>query len=157
MWCLMKNKQVIILITIIIISIIVGSTLILKQNNKTPINRHSKLTDIVFEENKVNIYFFWGDGCNHCQNQFKFFESIQNEYQDYFNLYAFEVWHNDDNTQILNNFSEIMEDKVSGVPYTIIGNKTFTGYNETKKSELISTIIEQSQNKDDVYQQYLDK
>ena len=43
-----------------------NDNLILEEetNNDTKID--AKLEDIVYDENKVNIYFFWGNGCPHC-------------------------------------------------------------------------------------------
>ena len=116
-------------------------------NTKTDI----KLENIVYNENKVNIYFFWGNGCPHCEEEFKFIKSIENKYKDYFTLNTFEVWHNKDNAEILKQFADAMGDEVSGVPYTIIGNKTFTGFSEKYEEQFLQAIEEQYKNSYDVY------
>ena len=114
------------------------------------------LDNVVREKNKVNIYLFWGDGCPHCKKEKEFFESIKTKYGKYYNLYTFEVWYNEENLNILNAFASSMGEKVTGVPYTIIGSKTFKGFNDTDdyKQSIIKTIEEE---KDKNYDVYFDK
>lgn len=124
-------------------------------NNKTIVNVSNidsvNLEKIKKEEQKVNIYFFWGDGCPHCAEEHAFFQEIEEEYGQYFNLYTFEVWFNDDNAELLEIFAEEMNDTVKGIPYTIIGDKSFTGFNDAKKDLIISAIEEQRMNDFDIY------
>jgi len=44
-----------------------------------------------------------------------------------------------------------MGDKVTGVPYTIIGKKSFTGFGEKSKINFIQAIESQYKNSYDVY------
>lgn len=128
-----------------------NDNLILEEetNNHTKID--AKLEDIVYDENKVNIYFFWGNGCPHCEEEVKFLKSIETEYGNYFTLNTFEVWYSKDNAKILEQFANAMGDEVSGVPYTIIGNKTFTGFSEKYKEQFLKAIKDQYHNSYDVY------
>lgn len=128
-----------------------NDNLILEEetNNHTKID--AKLEDIVYDENKVNIYFFWGNGCPHCEEEFKFLKSIETEYGNYFTLNTFEVWYSKDNAKILEQFANAIGDEVSGVPYTIIGNKTFTGFSEKYKEQFLKAIKDQYHNSYDVY------
>lgn len=109
------------------------------------------IDDVVYNENKVNIYFFWGDGCPHCKEEFEFFKSIETEYGEYFTLNTFEVWYNEENAELLKSFASKMNDEVTGVPYTIIGNKTFKGFNSTYEKEFLDAIKNQYKNSYDVY------
>lgn len=111
----------------------------------------AKLDNIKYNKDKINIYFFWGDGCPHCEKEFEFFDSIEDEYGDYFVLNTFEVWHNKENEKLLNQFANAMGDEVSGVPYTIIGEKTFSGFSETYEKDILDAIKNQYQNSYDVY------
>ncbi len=128
-----------------------NDNLILEEetNNHTKID--AKLEDIVYDENKVNIYFFWGNGCPHCEEEFKFLKSIETEYGKYFTLNTFEVWHSKDNAKILEQFANAMRDEVKGVPYTIIGNKTFSGFSKNYEEQFLKAIKEQYHNSYDVY------
>lgn len=111
----------------------------------------SIIENISYNENKINIYFFWGDGCPHCEEEFKFFESIKTEYGDYFVLNKFEVWNNEENKKLLKQFANSMGDEVSGVPYTIIGNETFSGFGEKYVDKMLDAIKNQYHNSYDVY------
>ena len=118
-----------------------------KPSNTVDVN----LDNITKEEGKVNIYFFWGDGCPHCESEFAFFDSIESEYGDYYNLYTFETWKNEENAELLKIFSNAMEVESRGVPYTIIGEEVFTGFSESMESDFINAIVEERDKSFDVY------
>lgn len=118
-----------------------------KENKKND----TILEDVEYSKDKINIYFFWGKGCPHCEEEFEFFESIQNEFGDYINIHSFEVWYNKDNEELLEEFSSRMGDTVRGVPYTIIGKKTFTGFSSDYEEDMLKAIKEQYKNSYDVY------
>ena len=118
-----------------------------KQSNTVDVN----LDNITKEGGKVNIYFFWGDGCPHCEEQFAFLDSIESEYGDLYNLYTFETWQNEENAELLKTFSDAMEVESRGVPYTIIGEEVFTGFSESMESKFINAIVEEKDKSFDVY------
>lgn len=121
------------------------------EEEKERLKIDANLENLKYDENKVNIYFFWGNGCPHCEKEFEFFESIKTEYGDYFTLNTFETWYDEDNREILKQFASNMEDEITGVPYTIIGNKSFKGFSERYEEEMLKAIKEQYKNSDDVY------
>ena len=110
-----------------------------------------KLDNITKKDGKVNIYFFWGDGCPHCKEEKLFLKSIENEYGNLFNVYEFEVWHNEENEKIMKEFGKAMDDNLTGVPYTIIGKESIKGFNDSKKEQILDAIINESKNNYDVY------
>lgn len=110
-----------------------------------------KLDNITKKDGKVNIYLFWGDGCPHCKEEKLFLKSIENEYGNLFNVYEFEVWHNEENEKIMKEFGKAMDDNLTGVPYTIIGKESIKGFNESKKEQILDAIINESKNNYDVY------
>ena len=110
-----------------------------------------KLDNITKKDGKVNIYLFWGDGCPHCKEEKLFLKSIENEYGNLFNVYEFEVWHNEENEKIMKEFGKAMDDNLTGVPYTIIGKESIKGFNDTKKEQILDAIINESKNNYDVY------
>jgi len=109
------------------------------------------LENITKEDGKVNIYFFWGNGCSHCKREFKFLERLQKEYGDKYNLYTFEVWYNDENAKILDVFTAAMKEDVKGVPYTIIGSKSFYGFGNGSEQQFKAAIKNQYQGNNDIY------
>lgn len=120
----------------------------LEQDN---ITQNITIENVIKENNKINIYFFWGDGCIHCEEEFKFFESIKEKYGEYYNLYTFETWYDEENKNLLYTFSESMGEKISSVPYTIIGNIQFKGFKEEYQDEIINIIENQYMNSYDIY------
>ena len=130
----MKTKVIMSLITIglIIFVVIVSLT-----NNP---DEGATMGDVAFEDGVINVYYFYGDGCPHCDAQFQFLERIEEEWGAYFNLYAFEVWFNEDNVVLLNDVAEILDMQVTGIPFTVIGEQTFTGFNERMEEGFIEAI-----------------
>lgn len=122
-----------------------------ENTNLKDFNITVEVDDISYDENKVNIYLFWGDGCPHCENAKSFFESIEEEYGKYFKLNKFEVWYDKDNKEIMNQFASAMGEEVKGVPYIIIGNKTYKGFSSSYKESIVGSITSQYKNSYDVY------
>lgn len=111
----------------------------------------AQLENVTYDAEKVNVYFFWGDGCHICEREWKFWESVETEYGDYFTLNAFEVWHNDENAELMETFAAAMGDELTGVPYTVIGESTFKGFPENFETQILEAIKEQYQDSFDVY------
>ena len=84
------------------------------------------VVNAVSEKNLVNIYLFHSYTCKHCKEEIKLLDELEKEY-DNIKIYKYEVNENG-NGELLKNISEIMGSKVTGTPYTIIGNKVFSGY-----------------------------
>lgn len=144
---------IVILLAISLTGIVVLSSKKDKQENTDSknISYESKLTDIKFND-KVNIYLFYGKGCPHCEALFTYFESIKSKYSKYYNLYAFEVWYNEDNGKTMDYFLEKFDKKVSSksVPFLIIGDEAFEGYSSSMNQKIIDTIEEKYKNKDNI-------
>ena len=84
------------------------------------------VVNAVSKKNLVNIYLFHSYTCKHCKEEIKLLDELEKEY-DNIRVYKYEVNENG-NGELLKNISEIMGSKVTGTPYTIIGNKVFSGY-----------------------------
>ena len=128
------------------------------QNSNTEFTKMTE-SDIKSSNDKVNIYIFWGDGCPHCKHLADFFNKHRSEVEKKANLYTLEVWKNSDNLTLMKNFSKFLGETPKGVPYFIIGNKTFSGYSESDtktKNQILETIKTEFQKstKTDKYQEY---
>ncbi len=95
------------------------------------------------KDKEVKVYFFHGDGCPHCAEAKEFFDSIEEEYGDLFELISYETWKNDDNAEGLQKIGEMREEKIEGVPYILIGNKSWPGYIEDFNDDIIEAIKEE--------------
>ena len=78
--------------------------------------------------NKVKIYIFRGLGCGYCRNLLTYLNSIINDYKDIVDINTYEVWYDTDNSALMQSVAKAMGDEVGGVPYMIIGDKSFKGY-----------------------------
>lgn len=79
------------------------------------------------EANKepVKVYFFHGNGCPHCEEASEWFDSIEEEYGDYFDLVSYEVWYNQENQLLMQEVSDFKGDNASGVPYILVGKYSY--------------------------------
>ncbi len=121
-----------------------------EEKNLNNINKYAKVEDITYEKNKVNIYLFWGDGCPHCKEEYEYIESINKKYGKYFNLYGFEVWEHEENAKLLEDISKKLGIKIKGVPFTIIGEKYYSGFSSNTKKKIEKAIKNEYKNDYDV-------
>lgn len=103
------------------------------------------------DNSKVNVYLFRGHGCSHCYELIEYLTSIIDEYGKYFNLISYEVWYNADNSNLMSNVASVMGDNANGVPYLIIGKKTFIGYRASTDASAIKKAIKELYNSNDKY------
>lgn len=89
---------------------------------------------------KVNVYFFYGNGCGYCASAEDFFDSIQEEYGEYFTLVDYETWYDTDNAALMEKVAEARKESADGVPYIIIGDQSWNGYDSTYDEEIKSKI-----------------
>lgn len=92
------------------------------------------------DDKKVNLYLFRGEGCPHCAEAEEWFDSIKGEYGDYFKVVDYEVWNDEDNAKLMEKVAKLRNEDVSGVPYIIIGNKSWNGFDESYEDEMIKQI-----------------
>ena len=151
----MKNKIVVLITVILSISIVV----LISNNMKD--NKEIKLTDmtennISYSKEKINIYLFYGEGCPHCEELKNYLNSLDNKEKSYFDIYTFEVWNNSTNQQFMKESAKFLNKEVSGVPFLIIGNKTFEGYNESMNIKIKKAIKTEYKlnGKNDYYKEY---
>ena len=102
-------------------------------------DRVYETVNVEVEENKVNLYLFYGQECPHCEAEREWLEDIKDEYKDSLNVYEFEVWHNDDNSAMMKEVKSYFGATKESVPFTVIGDSYYFGY-----SDSISSMIEGS-------------
>ena len=153
----MKKKKILIISLVIFIFVffIVLINISNKMNEekiKITITMNSKLSDVVYDENKLNIYLFWGKGCPHCEEEWKFLNRIAPKYYDKIHVYGFEVWNSEENQKIMNEFKDKLNiSKNSGIPLTIIEDKYYIGYDESYNDEILKLIKNNHKNSKDIY------
>ena len=77
---------------------------------------------------EFNFYLFYGDGCPHCADLESYLEE---EYSDdkEVNLHKYEVWYDSENQELWKKVEEVTGEEALGVPYFVIGEDVFQGYN----------------------------
>ncbi len=66
-------------------------------------------------ENKVIIYFFWGDGCPHCARAKPFLEELAKTYPEV-EVRAYEVWYVDENLELFKKMAAAYGFEPTAVP-----------------------------------------
>lgn len=84
-------------------------------------------------EKTVNIYFFWGEGCPHCEKEKLFLEKMEEKYPE-LNVQDYEIWGNAENRDLMIKFGRELDAKVSGVPFTVVGEKYVVGWMDEKNT-----------------------
>jgi glutaredoxin/cytochrome c biogenesis protein CcdA len=89
----------------------------------------------------LDIYLFYGDGCPHCADEEKLLDSYLKSSDDVI-VHRYEVWNNEENAKLVKEVADIMEVKFRGVPYTVIGDKVVSGYqDDSTTGEQIKSYI----------------
>lgn len=103
--------------------------------------KEADLSEYKESDDKVNVYIFRGSTCSHCLDAVAHFASIVKDEGKYFNVKTYEVWSNSDNNDLMNDAAnEIGDSEVSGVPYIIIGKKSWSGYAASYDDEMMKQI-----------------
>lgn len=95
--------------------------------------------------NKIDLYLFYGDTCPHCKEEKEDLKELQEEYSQ-LEVHLYEVYNNKENQKLLNTVAKELGVNVTGVPFTIIGNRNFVGYSKPRKKYLEETIEYYSNN-----------
>lgn len=100
-------------------------------------------------DKKVNVYIFRGEGCPHCEEAIEWFEntlSNDSEYADKFELVKYEVWYDEDNSNLMDEVAKELGTEASGVPFIVIGDKYFSGFSAEQSPEKIKNEINEQYN-----------
>ncbi|MBE6157025.1 MAG: hypothetical protein E7161_04720 [Firmicutes bacterium] len=103
----------------------------------------------VTDHEKVTIYIFRGEGCGHCQNAISYFYSLGDEYADYLEVKAYEVWKNANNASLAKDVAaEVGTSFTGGVPLIVVGEKYVGGFGEGTGAELIQYALDYYQDEE---------
>lgn len=80
---------------------------------------------------QANVYFFYGKGCPHCASEEEFLDDLKDRYPEVV-IRSFEVWGSQENRQFLMDIGKRLDISISGVPFTLVGDKYFTGWYDEK-------------------------
>lgn len=94
-------------------------------------------------QEKLPVYFFWGDGCLHCHEEQVFWDKIKNNYPE-IDWLSLETWKSDENQALLLKMTRERTGKAFGsVPVTVIGEKIIYGFgNENTTGQQIIKALD---------------
>ena len=98
---------------------------------------------------KIQIDYYWGDGCTHCAKIEPFIKAVEDKYKDEIQINHFEIWKNKDNALKFNQYMELyrVPEDERGTPSLIINNKALVGSEEigNKLEEEVILAIERKE------------
>lgn len=100
------------------------------------------LFSISFAQQKVEVYFFWGQGCPHCAAEKPFLEKLKQKYPQIV-VKEFEVYFNRENQELFKKIAQAYNTQPSGVPTTFIGKNFIVGFaSENTTGKEIESLIQ---------------
>lgn len=142
----MKKLKNLLVSSILLLILIPQTVLGLSKNYKDIISDITKETK---EEDKINIYLFHGEECPHCAEEREWLKDIQKKYKKYIKIYKYEVWHNEENSHMMEEAAKKLDTEAKGVPFTVIGDSYYVGFSDTNASNMEKKIKEYAEIKTD--------
>lgn len=96
---------------------------------------------------EINIKFFYGDGCPICAKEEVFLKELEKKYD--LNIEWYETWYNKENSELLDRIKQENQVTNKGVPYTVVEDSAYLGFNTTISSQIeekIQNIINNEDN-----------
>ncbi|HYQ48715.1 MAG TPA: hypothetical protein VEP69_06580 [Thermodesulfovibrionales bacterium] len=87
----------------------------------------------------IKMYFFWGNGCPHCEHEKSFLAGLKQEHPE-LAIESYEVWQNQANAGFLSRMTKNAGIGSTGVPVTFIGTRIFVGFSEQEKTAISSAV-----------------
>lgn len=94
---------------------------------------------VLQDEEKVVIYFFWGDGCPHCAKAKPVLEGLVAQHPS-IELYEFEIYNSAQNQELFAAFGEAYGFEPRYIPTILIGDRYWEGYAEESMQAVISEV-----------------
>lgn len=112
--------------------------------NDSPVEGSEKPVEPREGNDEVKVYLFWGNGCSYCNLEKEFFAGAEEEYGHLYEIVDYETWEVPENAALMNEVIRVMDQNAEGVPFTVIGNKSWIGFTEDFGDEMIDAIVSES-------------
>ena len=90
-------------------------------------------------DDEITLYLFHGDGCPHCAAEQEYLDKIEDKYPN-LKIVKYEVWYNQENSELLQKVEEAFEVTRGGVPTTIIGDVILIGFGDSTGAKIERAI-----------------
>ncbi len=91
-------------------------------------------------EKPVSLYLFWSKGCPHCKAEKKFLTNLEGKHPG-LKVQEFEVTASKENLELLYKVADRLQVRVSGVPFTVVGEAHFSGWHEPTSGPALEAAI----------------
>lgn len=98
------------------------------------------------EAKPVTTEIYYGVTCPYCHEELNYLEKLQKRFKDNIEIKKYEVWENEENNKLMESKKENLNVKESGVPFTVIGNTAYLGFNSQIQKQIESTFIKNIKN-----------
>lgn len=98
------------------------------------------------EKVKVPVYLFRGEGCPHCEDALTYFNGLDEEDKKKIDVVKYEVWYNEENEKLMAKVAEKLGETVTGVPYIVVGEKSFSGFTDSIGEAIMDLVNEMYEN-----------
>ena len=101
----------------------------------------------------VKVYLFRGAGCSHCYDFLTYFSDKFKDYEDYFQIAAYESWNNSTNQKLMLAVKKIVGEEENGsVPFIVVGDDyKLMGFGEKSGEEIIKAALNAYQDENYTY------
>ena len=108
-----------------------------------------------YQDDEITLYLFHGEGCPHCAEEMNFLQTIENTYPN-LKIVKYEVWHNNENAELLQKVNDAFHVTKPGVPTNVIGSTVINGYSSAVGEKIKRAIEYYSENEYvDVFEQII--
>ncbi|MEI7856534.1 MAG: glutaredoxin domain-containing protein [Methanomicrobiales archaeon] len=111
---------------VLLAAVIVSAVFFLAAPSFNPLQAKTILFSDVQYSGPVTAFYFYGDGCSHCEKVKPLLAGLQNKYPE-LNLTQLEIYNNADNRQKMSELSNKYGLTSPGVPIIFIGNASLMG------------------------------
>ncbi len=94
------------------------------------------------EKTRTTVYFFWGRGCPHCEEEKTFLDRLKRNYPT-LEIRDYEVWYNRQNAGMMAAMLQKHGVRSYGVPVTFVSDQYFSGFS-AQSGSLIEKAIKES-------------
>ena len=100
----------------------------------------------VYALNEVNVYFFHSSSCNICEQERIFLKALQQDRYPNIRIFDYEI-SDPDYYNLMLQAKALFNEKGEGVPFTVIADTPYYGFNQGIKGAFQRTIYKASVNK----------
>jgi thiol-disulfide isomerase/thioredoxin len=93
------------------------------------------------EKGSITMYFFWGQGCPHCEEMKPFIQEMQSTYPQ-LTVKSLETFNDPANNQLFETMAKAYNKTADGVPGTFIGDQMIEGYAKGTTDAEVKTALE---------------